>query len=130
MQTEKLVFEKLFGTNKVELTSQRIELAKKPISILSDVKKVDDTLRKNEAKIEAIYLSYKKAYNEFQLAIDSALNSVNSSEKDLLVVMDGLTALGLDAKEAQKIEGFTAASDLINKIQQMAPNAKNLYPKP
>ena len=130
MSIESKVFEKLFTPDKLELASQRIELAKKPISILAEVKKADDTLRKNEAKIESIYLSYKKAYNEFQLALNSALNSVNSSEKDLLAVMDGITALGLDAKEAQKIEGFTAASDLINKIQQMIPSFRNLYVKP
>jgi hypothetical protein len=130
MNTDKKVFEKLFSGEKVELASQKYEFAKKATAILSDIKKADDTLRKAEAKIEAIYLTYKKAYTEFLGAIDMAVRASDLSEKDLLAIMDGLTALGLDAKDAQKIEGFTAAADLGTKIKQMAPSARNLYPKP
>lgn len=130
MNIEKKVFGKLFQEEKIELSSQKFEFAKKATAILSEIKKADDSLRKNESKIESIYLSYKKAYGEFQSAIDSAVNSANQSEKDLLAIMDGLTALGLDASDAKKIEGFSDAADLATKIQQIAPNARNLYPKP
>lgn len=130
MNTEKQVFNKLFSEEKVELSSQKYEFAKKATSILSDIKKADDTLRKAESKIESIYLTYKKAYSEFQSAIDIAVKSSDIAEKDLLAIMDGLTALGLDSKEAQKIEGFSAAADLSTRIKQMAPNARKLYVKP
>jgi len=130
MSTEKKVFEKLFSSEKVELASQKYEFAKKATSILSDIKKADDTLRKAESKIESIYLTYKKAYNEFQSAVDSSVNSANLAEKDLLAIMDGLTALGLSASDAKNIEGFSAAADLQTKIKQMAPGFKSLYPKP
>lgn len=130
MNTDKKVFEKLFSADKTELSSQKYEFAKKATAILAEIKKADDSLRKAEAKIESIYLSYKKAYNDFQLAIDSSVSSANNTEKDLLAIMDGLTSLGLDSKEAQKIDGFSEAADLQTKIKQMAPNARNLYPKP
>jgi len=130
MNTEKKVFEKLFSGEKVELASQKYEFAKKATSILSDIKKADDTLRKAESKIESIYLTYKKAYSEFQVAIDSSVSSANIAEKDLLAIMDGLTALGLSASDAKNIEGFSAAADLQTKIKQMAPGFKSLYPKP
>ena len=130
MNTSKKVFEKLFSNDKVELASQKYEFAKKPAQVLADMKKVDDNLRKAEAKIESIYLTYKKAYTDFLSAIDLSVKASDSSENELLATMNGLSALGLDSKEAQKIEGFTAAADLITKIKQMAPNAKNLYPKP
>jgi hypothetical protein len=130
MNTENKVFNKLFKSEKVELESQKYEFAKKPAQVLADMKKVDDNLRKAEAKIESIYLTYKKAYTDFLSAIDLSVKASDSSEDELLATMNGLTALGLDSKEAQKIEGFRAAADLITKIKQMAPNAKNLYPKP
>lgn len=130
MNTQKKVFEKLFSNEKVELASQKYEFAKKAPQILSEIKKVDDNLKKAEAKIEAIYLSYKKAYGEFQSAIDSSVNSANSAEKDLLAIMNGLSALGVESKEALKIEGFEAAADLQTKIKQLAPSLKSLYPKP
>jgi len=130
MNTEKKVFNKLFKSEKVELESQKYEFAKKPAQVLADMKKVDDNLRKAEAKIDSIYLTYKKAYTDFLSAIDLSVKASDSSENELLATMNGLSALGLDSKEAQKIEGFTAAADLITKIKQMAPNAKNLYPKP
>lgn len=130
MNTQKQVFNKLFSSEKVELSSQKYEFAKKATSILSEIKKADDTLRKAESKIESIYLSYKKAYSEFQSAIDVAVKSADVADKDLLAIMDGLTALGLDSKEAQKIDGFLPAADLALKIKQMAPNARKLYVKP
>lgn len=130
MNTNKKVFDKLFSNEKVELSSQKYEFAKKATSILSEIKKADDTLRKAESKIDSIYLTYKKAYNEFQVAIDSSVNSANLAEKDLLAIMDGLTALGLSASDAKKIDGFSEAADLQTRIKQMAPSAKGLYPKP
>lgn len=130
MNTQKKVFEKLFSDEKVELSSQKYEFAKKATSILSEIKKADDTLRKAESKIESIYLTYKKAYNEFQSAVDSSVSSANLAEKDLLAIMDGLTALGLNSSDAKNIDGFSEAADLQTKIKQMAPGFKSLYPKP
>lgn len=130
MNTQKKVFEKLFSNEKVELSSQKYEFAKKATSILSEIKKADDTLRKAESKINSIYLTYKKAYNEFQSAVDSSVNSANLAEKDLLAIMDGLTALGLNSSDAKNIDGFSEAADLQTKIKQMAPGFKSLYPKP
>lgn len=130
MNTENKVFNKLFSNEKVELSSQKYEFAKKATSILSEIKKADDTLRKAESKIDSIYLTYKKAYSEFQAAIDSSVSSANLAEKDLLAIMDGLTALGLSASDAKKIDGFSEAADLQTRIKQMAPSAKGLYPKP
>jgi hypothetical protein len=137
MQTERKVFEKLFSPDKVELESQRIELeskkyefAKKAPQILADVKKANDILLKAEQKIESSYLSYKKAYADFQIILKVVQDSSQLAEKDLISIMDALQALGMSPSEAQKIDGFASASDLVTKLNVLVPSFKNLYVKP
>ena len=137
MSIESKVFEKLFSSDKVELASQKVELeskkyefAKKAPQILVDVKKANDILLKAEQKIESSYLSYKKAYADFQIILKVVQDASEFAEKDLINIMDALQALGMSPSEAQKIDGFGAASDLVTKLNVLVPSFKNLYVKP
>ena len=137
MSIESKVFEKLFTADKLELASQKVELeskkyefAKKAPQILVDVKKANDILLKAEQKIESSYLSYKKAYADFQIILKVVQDASEFAEKDLINIMDALQALGMSPSEAQKIDGFAAASDLVTKLNVLVPSFKNLYVKP
>jgi hypothetical protein len=131
MNTDKKVFNKLFSAKKVELESQKYEFAlKKAPQILADMKKIDDLLLKSEAKIDSSYLAYKKAYSDFQTSINTIEGSANNAEIELVAIMGTLQSLGMNPNEAQKIDGFKAAADLVTKIQQLAPKLRTLYIKP
>lgn len=137
MSIESKVFEKLFTADKVELASQKIDLeskkyefAKKAPQILVDVKKANDILLKAEQKIESSYVAYKKAYGDFQIILKVVQDASEFAEKDLINIMDALQALGMSPSEAQKIDGFAAASDLVTKLNVLIPSFKNLYVKP
>jgi len=129
MNTQKRVFNKLFSSEKVELASEKFEFAKKAPQILADAKKANDILLKSEEKINQAYLSYKKAWGDFQIVLKVVEDASNLAEKDLKDIMDSLQALGMNPNEAQKIEGFKPAADLALKIQQLVPNFKKLYTK-
>jgi hypothetical protein len=128
MNTLQNVYNKL--SDKTELASQKIELAKKAPAILSEIKKIDDNLMKSESKIDSVFLAYKKAYADFQGVLSSAEIAANNSERDLVSIMDAAQELGLNPNEAMKIEGFKQAADLVSKIQTLVPKLKTLYQKP
>jgi hypothetical protein len=130
MSEQKTVFNKLWKSNSTELASHKVELAKKAPAILSEIKKIDDSLMKSESKIDSVFLAYKKAYSDFQDVLSSSENSANSLERDLVGIMDAAQELGLNPNDAMKIDGFKEAADLVTKIQTLVPKLKTLYQKP
>lgn len=129
MNTENKVFNKLFSEEKVELASQKYEFAKKVPQILSEVQKIDDALAKSSLKMNDISMAYSKAYADFLGQLDNFEKLANTSENDLVSVMDSLQAIGMDPKEAQKITGFTKAADLVTRIKELTKKFRTLYKK-
>jgi polyphosphate kinase 2 (PPK2 family) len=129
MNTDKKVFNKLFSTEKVELASEKFEFAKKPSQVLSEVKKIDDLLAKASLKMNAADIAYRKEYANFQNILDQVNSGADSSEKDLLAIMDAITAIGGDSKSAQTIDGFKPAADLVTRLKDLVPKFRKLYTK-
>ena len=125
MKTQREVFNKLFKEEKTELSSQKIELARKPQSILKDVKKLDSKLKSEEGKIDKIYLNYKNAQKEFVKLMDSINSDLDKYEDDLKDIMDVAQEIGLDGRQ---IDGFTETANLILEITKISNQNKKLYP--
>jgi hypothetical protein len=53
---------------------EKVELARKPASIESDAKKLDSDITKQKNNIDKVFMSYLKAWNEFQSFLDEAQN--------------------------------------------------------
>ena len=125
MNTQKEVFNKLFKEEKTELSTQKVELARKPQSILKDVKKLDSKLKSEEGKIDKIYLNYKNAQKEFVKLMDSINSDLDKYEDDLKDIMDVAKEIGLDGRQ---IDGFTETANLILEITKISNQNKKLYP--
>jgi methyl-accepting chemotaxis protein len=125
MNTQKEVFNKLFKDEKTELATQKIELARKPQSILKDVKKLNSKLKSEEGKIDKIYLNYKNAQKEFVKLMDSINSDLDKYEDDLTDIMDVAQEIGLDGRQ---IDGFTETANLILQISKISNQNKKLYP--
>jgi len=125
MNTQREVFNKLFKEEKTELATQKVELARKPQSILKDVKKLDSKLKSEEGKIDKIYLNYKNAQKEFVKLMDSINSDLDKYEDDLKDIMDVAQEIGLDGRQ---IDGFTETANLILEITKISNQNKKLYP--
>tara|TARA_R110002073_G_scaffold87129_1_gene206987 strand:+ start:383 stop:766 length:384 start_codon:yes stop_codon:yes gene_type:complete len=125
MNTQREVFNKLFKEEKTELATQKIELARKPQSILKDVKKLNSKLKSEEGKIDKIYLNYKNAQKEFVKLMDSINSDLDKYEDDLTDIMDVAQEIGLDGRQ---IDGFTETANLILQISKISNQNKKLYP--
>ena len=112
-------------TSKVELASHKIELARKPKSILNDLKKLDSKLQSEEGKIDKIYLTYKNAQKEFVKLMDSINKEVYKYEGDLEQVRKAAQEIGVNSDQ---IDGFTEADNLSLKIIKISDQNKKLYP--
>ena len=125
MNTQREVFNKLFKEEKTELATQKVELARKPQSILKDVKKLNSKLKSEEGKIDKIYLNYKNAQKEFVKLMDSINSDLDKYEDDLTDIMDVAQEIGLDGRQ---IDGFTETANLILQISKISNQNKKLYP--
>ena len=127
MNTQKQVFNKLFSNEKVELASQAYEFAKQAPDIAKEAQKIQDNLVKANLKMLDTRNAYIKQYNDFQGLIDQTISLNNGSAKDLQDIADSLKAIGMDPKEAQKITGFSQASDIVKKNSDLAKAYKTQF---
>ena len=127
MNTEKQVFNKLFSQEKVELASQQYEFAKKAPDILKEIVKNENLVSKYGLKVNDQKMSYIKAYRELQAALDEAEKANAMAENDLAEIKSSLVAIGMDAKEADKITGFKQASDKVVSMKDWIKKSRTMY---
>jgi TolA-binding protein len=125
MKTQREVFNKLFKEEKVELSIEKVELARKPQSILSEANKLDSKLRGMESKIEKAYLNYKQNQKEWVSKLSDIEQDADRLEDDLVKILDAAQEIGVDGRQ---IDGFSKAADLITVLQRIANDGKKLYP--
>ena len=131
MNTQKNVNQRLSklytkqAESKQELSSEKVELARKPNSILSEANKLDNKLRGQESKIEKAYLNYKQSQKEWINALSDVESDANKLEDDLVKILDAAQEIGVDGRQ---IDGFAAAADLVGTLQNITRDGKNLYP--
>lgn len=127
MRTQRRVFEKLSESTKVELSSERIELARKAPSVLKDLQKLDLKLRKAEDSIDKIFVKYRNEYKSFQSSIKDVEGDRKNLENDIADINQIAMDLGVDFSD---VDGLKEANDLSRKLDGLTSNLPKLYKKP
>ena len=133
MNTQKNVNQRLSklyskdAESKQELSSQKVELARKAPSVLNDLKKLDDKLRKAESKIDQEFMSYKKAWQNFQSAISDVANDRQRLENDVADINQAAMDLGVDF---DAIDGLKEANNMSRKLDGLVSDLPRLYNEP
>tara|TARA_Y100001973_G_scaffold102305_1_gene167086 strand:- start:687 stop:1046 length:360 start_codon:yes stop_codon:yes gene_type:complete len=105
---------------------QKIELARKPQSILSEANKLDNKISSAESRMDKMFLNYKQTQKEWVNLLTDVSSDLDSLEDDLVKILDKAQEIGVDGRQ---IDGFSKAADTITRLQNIARNSKNLYPK-
>ena len=116
---------KVFSMIQTELKSEKVELARKPKSILNDIKKLDQKMNVEEGKMDKIYLTYKNTQKDFVKFSDDINSQLDKYESDLNDIQDAAQELGLDGRD---IPEFKDAANLLLKVSKIASSNKKLYP--
>jgi hypothetical protein len=121
------IFTKLAEEQKKQTNEklEKVELARKPSSILNDANKLDNKLRGLESKIEKAYLNYKQNQKEWVNALSDINSDADKLEDDLVKILDAAQEIGVDGRQ---IDGFSKAADLVSLVQRVSTDGKNLYP--
>ena len=93
---------------------------------MSEANKLDNKISSAESRIDKIFLNYKQAQKEWVNLLSDVSSDLDSLEDDLVKILDKAQEIGVDGRQ---IDGFSKAADLITKLQNIARNSKNLYPK-
>tara|TARA_R100001463_G_scaffold38512_3_gene82477 strand:- start:1649 stop:2014 length:366 start_codon:yes stop_codon:yes gene_type:complete len=110
-----------------KFSTEKIELARKPASILKDLQKLDSKLSKEETKIEKTYLQYKKAWNEWDALSNSAEKDFFKLTDDFGGVVKALNELDLRPHDVPEM---VKGDEIITKLRSIVVNMKDLYPAP
>ena len=127
MKTQREVFNKLFKEDKVELSAQKIELARKAPAVLKDFDKLDNKLKKAEGKISNAFNSYKKAWQDFQDILDDVAGDRSKLENDVAEINQAAMDLGVDF---DSVDGLKKAQDSSRMLDGLIPDLRRLYDKP
>lgn len=127
MSTEKEVFKYLFKEDKVELATQKVELARKAPAVLKDFEKLDAKLKKAEGKISNAFNSYKKAWQDFQDILDDVAGDRSKLENDVAEINQAAMDLGVSF---DSVDGLKKANDSSRMLDGLIPNLRRLYDKP
>lgn len=131
MNTQKNVnqrLSKLYSKDdKQELSSQKVELARKAPSVLNDFNKLDDKLRKAESKIDQEFMSYRKAWQNFQSTISEVATDRKRLENDVKDINQAAMDLGVDF---DAIDGLKEAQNMSRKLDGLVKDLPRLYNEP
>ena len=125
MNTGRIVNEKLFG--KTELKSEKVELARKAPTVVRDLEKLDNTLRKAESKIDSVFMSYKKAQQDFISLIKDVEMDRKRLEGDIAEINQQAMDLGVDFED---VKGLKEANNLSRKLDGLTTDLPKLYSEP
>jgi len=109
-----------------ELSTEKVELARKPASILKDSKAIDKRLMKSSATIDKVYLEYVKARQNFMQDLDSYSSDIDRLINDSAEVSKALIDLGLRPNDVPEV---LEANKSNAKLSQIIDDYKKLYPK-
>jgi len=118
---------KIVEINKQELSSERVELARKAPSVAKDLAKLDDRLRKSESKIDSVFMSYRKAWQDFQAVIKDVAQDRKTLENDVADIAQAAMDLGVSFGD---VKGLKEAQDLSRKLDGLVKDLPNLYSEP
>ena len=110
-----------------ELSTQKVELARKAPSVAKDFEKLDERLRKAESKIDSVFMSYRKAWQDFQAVINDVAQDRKILENDVAEIAQAAMDLGVSFGD---VKGLKEAQDLSRKLDGLVKNLPNLYSEP
>jgi DNA repair ATPase RecN len=128
----KKIINKISQEDKTELKSEKVELekvefARKAPKVLNDLNKLDDKLRKAESKIDNQFMSYKKAWQNFQDVIKDVANERKRLENDVADINQAAMDLGVDF---DSVDGLKAANNMSRKLDGLVKDLPRLYNEP
>lgn len=123
-QLEKIV--ELLESNKDVFATHEIQLARKPKSILAQLKKIDNKISSQEGKLDKIYLNYRQSQKEWISFLKDMESDIVKLEDELVEILDKAQEIGVDGRQ---IDGFSQAADLVTRLRSVAKNSMSLYPK-
>lgn len=110
-----------------KLANQKIDLARKAPSVVRDLEKLDDKLRKAEAKIDSVFMSYRKAHQDFISIIKDVEMDRKRLEGDVAEINQQAMDLGVDF---ENVKGLREANDLSRKLDGLTSDLPKLYSEP
>ena len=111
---------------KIELSVEKVELARKPQSILNDIEKLDQKMRVEEGRMDKVYLTYQNNQKGFVKFIEDLNSQLDKYESDLDDIQDAAKELGFDGRD---IPEFKKAADLLLKVSKILNLNRKSYPK-
>lgn len=126
MSNLKNIGNKLFKQT-TELKSHEVELARKAPSILNDLNKLNNKLIKSESKISSEFLSYKKAWQNFQDTIKDVEAERKRLEGDISEINQAAMDLGVDF---DSVKGLKEAQDMSRRLDGLVSDFPKLYNRP
>jgi archaellum component FlaC len=123
----KKIINKLSKKDKTELKLEKVEFARKAPKVLNDLNKLDDKLRKAESKIDNQFMSYKKAWQNFQDVIKDVANERKRLENDVADINQAAMDLGVDF---DSVDGLKAANNMSRKLDGLVKDLPRLYNEP
>jgi vacuolar-type H+-ATPase subunit I/STV1 len=131
MSIESKVFEKLFTPDKLELASQKVELAKGDLSeIEGNVQKILSDFTKSKDIVQQKQIEYRLAYKTYEKQISTLKSSAIQLEGDLENVASALAAMGI---QGNNVDGFQKAKqkvDILMKTIQDGESNLTKYKNP
>ncbi len=112
---------------KTELSSQKVELARKAPSVEKDFQKLDVKLQKAEDKIDKAFTIYKKNWTEFQSTIKEVAQDRKALEGDVAEIAQIALDLGVSFND---VKGLKEAQDLSRKLDGLVKDLPKLYNEP
>lgn len=111
-----------------KFSAHQVELAnRKPQALLKDAEKFNAQIDKQKDKIEKVFLSYRKAYNEWQQFLNEIDEKSTKLYLDINETADKLRDLGVDPKSVSEL---MKANDENARISRDINGLKKLYSKP
>lgn len=110
-----------------ELSTEKVELARKAPSVAKDLSNLDDRLRKAESKIDSVFTSYQRAYQDFQAVIKDVAQDRKRLENDVAEIAQAAMDLGVSFGD---VKGLREAQDLSRKLDGLVRDLPNLYSEP
>lgn len=106
---------------------EKVELARNPAVIRKNAESLDSQLTKRKDRLDKVFMSYRKAWNEFQSFLDETENKAQRLDKDADDVIEQLRELGVDFT---KVPELSNALRVVGRITDDVKNLRKLYSKP
>ena len=106
---------------------EKIELAKKPSTILKELDKLDNSIAREEQKIDKAYLQYKKVYSDWDVFTDTSEKQIIKITQDFGMIVKSLNELDV---RPQSVLEMVKSDELIRRLTQVISNMKSLYKEP